>query len=75
VLTFASTDYIARRNAAAAGLNSVHAHCLRHTAASLMLANGANLVAVRDMLGHSSIVTTSRYLHATGSAITSVAVV
>jgi hypothetical protein len=33
-----------------------------------------NLVAVRDLLGHSSGITTSRYLHATGSAITSVAV-
>jgi len=38
-----------------------------------MLANGANLVQVRDLLGHSSIVTTSRYLHAAGSAITTVA--
>jgi site-specific recombinase XerD len=33
-----------------------------------------NLVQVRDLLGHASIVTTSKYLHATGSAITSVAV-
>jgi site-specific recombinase XerD len=48
--------------------------CLRHTAASLALSHGANLVEVRDLLGHSSIVTTSRYLHVTGSVITSVAI-
>jgi len=74
-MSIPALDYVVRRNAAAAGLAGVHAHCLRHTSASLMLANGANLVHVRDALGHSSIVTTSRYLHATGSAITTVAVV
>ena len=47
---------------------------IRHTAAILALAIGMNLVAIRDLLGHSSIVTTSRYLHATGGAITTVAV-
>ena len=46
-----------------AGLSGVHAHCLRHTAASLALTSGASLVEVREMLGHASIVTTSRYLH------------
>jgi integrase/recombinase XerD len=69
-LTVAGLDYIVRRTASAAQLENVHAHCLRHTAASLALSHGANLVHVRDMLGHSSIVTTSKYLHATGSGIT-----
>ena len=73
-MTVASIDYVVRKVATAAQLENVHAHCLRHTAASLMLANGANLVQVRDLLGHSSIVTTNRYLHATKSAITNVAV-
>ena len=63
-LTVASLDYIVRRAARAAGLAAVHAHLLRHTAASLALRGGANLVEVRDLLGHASIVTTSRYLHA-----------
>jgi Phage integrase family len=71
-MTVASIDYVVRKNAAAAQLENVHAHCLRHTAASLALSHGANLVQVRDMLGHGSIVTTSKYLHATGSAITTV---
>jgi site-specific recombinase XerD len=73
-LTVASLDYIVRRNAAAAQLSGVHAHALRHTAASLALGHGANLVAVRDLLGHSSVITTSRYLHATESAITTITV-
>jgi site-specific recombinase XerD len=72
-LTVAQLDYVVRKNAAAAQLSGVHAHCLRHTCASLAIANGVNLVAIRDLLGHASAITTSRYLHATGSAITSVA--
>jgi integrase/recombinase XerD len=62
-MTVAGVDYIVWRNAAAAQLEGIHAHALKHTAASLALSHGANLVAVRDLLGHSSIVTTSQYLH------------
>jgi site-specific recombinase XerD len=69
----ASLDYVIRKYGRAAEIDGLHCHALRHSAASLMLANGANLVQVRDTLGHASVVTTSRYLHATGSAITSVA--
>ena len=58
----------------AAGIEGVHAHLLRHSAASMALANGMNLVAVRDLLGHSSIMTTSRYLHATSGGVTIVVV-
>jgi integrase/recombinase XerD len=65
-LSVASVDYLVRRNATAADLTGVHAHSLRHSAASHALANGMNIVAVRDLLGHSSVVTTSRYLHASG---------
>lgn len=73
-MTVAMVDYLVRRNAAAAAIVSVHAHCLRHTAASLALSHGATLVAVRDLLGHGSIVTTSRYLHATASPMATVAI-
>ncbi|REG49095.1 site-specific recombinase XerD [Paraburkholderia sp. BL6669N2] len=38
-------------------------HWLRHTHASHALANGVELVAVRDNLRHASIATTSTYLH------------
>lgn len=58
-------DYLVRRNAKAAGLTGVHAYALRHSCASLALAGGASLTVVRDLLGHSSVVTTSRYLDTT----------
>lgn len=36
-------------------------HILRHTMATLMLNNGANLFDIKEMLGHSSIETTARH--------------
>jgi hypothetical protein len=48
-----------------AGLRKIRFHDLRHTAASLLLANGVDVVAVSRLLGHSSpIVTLSVYSHA-----------
>jgi site-specific recombinase XerD len=38
-------------------------HLLRHTAASIMLAKGMALKQVQENLGHSSLMTTERYLH------------
>lgn len=62
-LTVAAVDYIVRRHAAAAGLVDVSAHDLRHTAASLAIDDGEPLHRLRDRLGHSSVLVTSRYLH------------
>jgi integrase len=46
------------RLCAAAGLERINPHALRHTAASLAFARGASVLEVQDMLGHSSAVTT-----------------
>ncbi len=53
-----------RRCLREAGLRQIHPHLLRHTFASLLLANGENLVYVRDQLGHHSItITVNTYGH------------
>lgn len=43
---------------------NVSAHWLRHSHASHALERGASVALVRDTLGHSSVATTSKYLHA-----------
>jgi site-specific recombinase XerD len=50
--------------ALAAKLRRATPHWMRHTHATHLLGSGADLVAVRDNLRHSSISTTSTYLHA-----------
>lgn len=56
---------IVRRAAIEAGLTAkVSPHWLRHAHASHALDRGAPIHLVRDSLGHSSIATTNRYLHA-----------
>jgi site-specific recombinase XerD len=39
--------------ASAAGVRGLHPHELRHTAASLAIASGADVKVVQQMLGHS----------------------
>jgi integrase len=48
---------------ARSGFVDVRFHDLRHTYASWLIQAGVSLVAVRDLLGHSSLTVTGRYAH------------
>jgi len=55
-----------------ANIMGLRFHDLRHTAATRMIENGANIVAVSKILGHSDIKTTMRYAHPEESMINAV---
>jgi len=48
---------------AAAGLEDVRLHDLRHSYASLLVSEGLSLEIIGKLLGHSKIQTTQRYAH------------
>ncbi len=42
---------------------NIHPHILRHSFATALIKGGANLIAVKEMMGHSSVVSTEIYTH------------
>ncbi len=69
-LTAYTIQEMVRNYARLAGLNKkVTPHTLRHSFATTLLNNGADLRSVQEMLGHTSITTTQVYTHVTNKQL------
>lgn len=70
-LTPRSVQRIVKQNATKAGIvgKKVSPHTLRHSFATDLLRNGADIRSVQAMLGHSSVTTTQIYTHVTDTQL------
>ena len=68
-----SVGQVMKQIAAKAGISKrVYTHLIRHCSASHLLDNGTDIYMIKELLGHSSVKTTSIYLHTSHATISRV---
>jgi site-specific recombinase XerD len=67
-LTVRSVDRLVKKFGLAAGIK-ITPHTLRHSFATHLLENGADLMLIKEILGHSSLSTTQKYTHITAESM------